>query len=75
MVVLRGALVLPRKLLIALRRSALFRIQMLFDKFSHGLVGFSNFLRIAAFKQMFSVFDWDQGGGNALFLELLRHQL
>src|SRR6516225_81510 len=63
------------QLLIVLRRSALFRIQMLFDKFSHGFVGFSNFLRIPAFKQMFSVFDWDQGGGNALFLELLRHQL
>src|SRR6516225_8249850 len=74
-VVLRGALVPPRKLLIALRRSALFRIQMLFDKFSHGFVVFANFLLIAASKPMFSVIDWDKGEGNALLHEFHRHQL
>ena len=35
-------------------RSASFRIQMLFDKLSHGFVGFANFLLIAASKPMFS---------------------
>ena len=48
---------------------------MLFDKFCHGFVGFSNFLRIAASKPMFSMIDWDKGEGNALLFEFLRHQL
>ena len=47
--------------------------QMFFDKFSHGFVGISNFLRIAAFKPMFSIFDWDKGERNALLLKFLRH--
>ena len=46
---------------------------MLFDKFCHGFVGFSNFLRIAASKQMFSMIDRDEGERNAL--KFLRHQL
>jgi hypothetical protein len=52
-----------------------FRIQMFFDKFFHGFVGFFNFLRIAAFKPMFSLIDWNKGERNALLLEFLRHQL
>ena len=52
-----------------------FKSQMCFDKFFHGFVDFSDFLRIAAFKPMFSMIDWDKGERNALVLEFLRHQL